>query len=97
MQDVVAVADGWRKHKYPQEADEFGAGQRDELGPLLDGLVDVCRSKIRFSPVSCGDAARSGSVTVFVYQAVEDGLSPDAMGLQVGDSGRGGWFGAVWG
>jgi hypothetical protein len=47
--------------------------------------------------VSCGDAARSGSVTVFVYQAAEEGLLPDAMGLEVGDGGRGGRFGAVWG
>ena len=33
----------------------------------------VCRSKIRFGPVSCGDAVRSGSVVVvLVDQAVDD-------------------------
>lgn len=63
----------------------------------LSHLPWVCRSKIRFGPVNCGDAARSGSVTVFVYQAAENGLSPDAMGLEVGDGGRDGRFGAVWG
>jgi hypothetical protein len=54
----------------------------------------LCRSKIRFSLVSCRDAGRSGSVVVFVYQSVEDGLSPDAVGLEVG--GRGGRVGLVW-
>lgn len=58
--------------------------------------VTLCRSKIRFSSVSCGDAVRSGSVTVFVYQTVEDRLSLDSMGLEVGNSGRDGRFGAVW-
>jgi hypothetical protein len=36
-------------------------------------------------------------VVVFVYQAVEDGFSPDAMGVEVGDGGRAGRFGTVWG
>jgi hypothetical protein len=35
-------------------------------------------------------------VVVFVYQAVEDGFSPDAMGREVGDGGRAGRFGTVW-
>ncbi len=78
-------------------------GDRGELAgaeQVVDGgaveLEALCRSKIRFSSVSCGDAVRSGSVTVFVYQTVEDRLSLDSMGLEVGNSGRDGRFGAVW-
>jgi transposase len=49
----------------------------DEFGPL--GIL--CRSELRFGPVSCGDAVRSGSVAVLVDQAVQDALSPDSVGL----------------
>lgn len=65
--------------------------------PDLTRQQDLCRSKMRFSPASCGDAVLSGSVSVLVYQAVEDGLSPDARGLEVGDGDRGRWFGAARG
>jgi hypothetical protein len=31
VQDVLAVADGWRQHEGPQEPDELGAAQRSLL------------------------------------------------------------------
>jgi hypothetical protein len=57
----------------------------------------LCRSKIRFGGARCGDAVRSGGVVVLVDQVAQDGLSPDPVGLEVGDGGRGGRFGAVRG
>ncbi|MFJ6598424.1 hypothetical protein ACIQPP_48145, partial [Streptomyces violaceusniger] len=53
-----------------QELPRSRFGVRQPGGALR--CPGVCRSKIRFSSVSCGDAVRSGSVTVFVYQTVED-------------------------
>lgn len=40
VQDVLAVADGWRQHEGSQEPDEFGAAQRDERRLVLGGVVD---------------------------------------------------------
>lgn len=40
VQDVLAVPDGRRQHEGSQETDELGAGQRDEVGLLLGGLVN---------------------------------------------------------
>jgi hypothetical protein len=57
----------------------------------------VYHSKIRFDAVRCGDAIRSGSVSVLIDQAAEDGPSSDPMRLEVDDGGRGGWCSAVRG
>ncbi len=70
-----------------------------DTGPTAaaDSLDDLSRSKIRFGAVSCGGVVRSGGALVLVDQSSEDGLSSDRVSLEVGDGGRGGWFGAVWG
>lgn len=60
-------------------------------------IFGLCRSKIRFGAVSCGEAVRSGGSLVLVDQAAEEALTPDSVGLEVGDGGRGGRFGAVRG
>jgi hypothetical protein len=71
------------------------------LGEDLSGTV--CRSKIRFGAVSCGEAVRSCASLVLVDQASEEALTPDPVGVEVGDGGRGGrggrggGFGAVRG
>jgi hypothetical protein len=62
----------------------------------LDGAT-LCRSKIRFGAVSCGEAVRSGASLVQVDQASQEALTPDPVGLEVGDGGRSGRFGAVRG
>jgi hypothetical protein len=40
--------------------------------------------------VTCVDVVGSGSALVLVDEAAEDGLSSNLVGLEVGDSGRGG-------
>jgi hypothetical protein len=45
----------------------------------------LCRSKIRFSAVSCSDTGWSSSAVVLVDQAAEYGVSSDPVGFKVGD------------
>jgi hypothetical protein len=65
------------------------------FGPESDGeltyasrllyALNVCRSKIRFSAVSCSDTGWSSSAVVLVDQAAEYGVSSDPVGFKVGD------------
>jgi hypothetical protein len=74
-----------------------GEGKTDARDAFVIADQALCRLKIRFGTVSCGDAVRLGGVVVLVDEAVEDGLSSDSVGLEVGDGCRGGRFGAFRG